>query len=57
MKYKGKGESSEYKNYRGISLLSVVGKIYAGILVDRVRTVTGVWFMMSKGALELGGGV
>ena len=36
--YKGKGES---KNYRGINLLSVVGKIYAGVLVDRVRRVIG----------------
>ena len=34
--YKGKGERNECKNYRGISSLSVVGKIYAGILVDRV---------------------
>ena len=39
--YKGKGEKSECKNYRGVSLLSVVGKIYAGVLVDRVRRVTG----------------
>ena len=38
--YKGKGERTECKNYRGISL-SVGGKIYAGILVDRVRRVTG----------------
>ena len=30
--YKGKGERSELKSYRGISLLSVDGKIYAGIL-------------------------
>ena len=29
--YKGKGERTECKNYRG--LLSVVGKIYVGILV------------------------
>ena len=29
--YKGKGEKTECKNYRGISLLSVVGKIYAEI--------------------------
>ena len=32
--YKGKGERTEYKKYRGISLLRVVGKIYAGILID-----------------------
>ena len=32
--YKGKGERNECKNYRGISLLSVVGKIYVGVLVD-----------------------
>ena len=50
--YKGKGKKTECKNYRGISLLSVVGKIYEGILVDRVRRV-----MMSKGTLEQGGGV
>ena len=40
--YKGKGERTKCKNYRGISLFSVVGKIYAGILVDRVRIVTGI---------------
>ena len=33
--YKGKGEGTECKNYRGISLLSVVGKVYEGILVDK----------------------
>ena len=39
--YKGKGEKTECKNFRDMSLLSVIGKIYAGILVDRVRRVTG----------------
>ena len=38
--YKGKGEKTEYSNYRGINLLSVVGKIYAGTIVDRVCKVT-----------------
>ena len=31
---KGKGDRTECKNYRGISMLIAVGKIYAGILVD-----------------------
>ena len=38
--YKGRGERTECSIYKGITLLSVVGKIYAGILVDRVRKVT-----------------
>ena len=38
--YKGKGERTECRNYRGINLLSMVQNIYAGILVDRVRKVT-----------------
>ena len=40
--YRGKGERAECKDYSGISLVSVVGKIYryAGILVDRVHKVT-----------------
>ena len=39
--HKGKGERIECKNYRSITLLSVVGKIYIGVLVDRIRIVTG----------------
>ena len=38
--YKGKGERTECSNYRGITLLSVVGKIHERILVDRVHKVT-----------------
>ena len=38
--YKGKRERKKCSNYRGISLLSVVGKIYVGILVDRVHKMT-----------------
>ena len=29
--HKAKGERTEYEKYRGFSLLSVIGKIYAGI--------------------------
>ena len=38
--YKGKGERTECKIYKGINLLSVVGKIHAGILGSRVCRVT-----------------
>ena len=34
--YKDKGKRAKWGNYRGESLLIVVGKICAGILVDRV---------------------
>ena len=36
----GKGERNECRNYRGINLSSVVGKMYAVILVDRVHRVS-----------------
>ena len=38
--HKGKGEMIKCKTYRDISQLRRVGKIYADILVDRVRSVT-----------------
>merc|ERR1712002_424994 len=38
--YKGKGDRNECKNYRGISLLSIPGKVYGGIAIERVRVLT-----------------
>lgn len=38
--YKGKGDKMECSNYRGISLLSVVGKIYGRVLIERVKAIT-----------------
>ena len=38
--FKGKGSQQECKNYRIISLLSVSGKLYAKVLVNRVIRVT-----------------
>jgi Reverse transcriptase (RNA-dependent DNA polymerase) len=35
--YKGKGDRTECKNYRGITLLSVPGKVFARVLLDRMR--------------------
>ena len=39
--YKGKEEMTECKNLRGASLISVAGKICAGILVYRVLSMIG----------------
>ena len=43
--YKGKGSRQDCINYRGISLLSVVGKLYAKVLIERVVNETDekVW--------------
>ena len=38
--YKGKWERTKCESYKGISLLGVVGKTYAGVLVNRVRRLT-----------------
>ena len=38
--YKWKGDKCEYSNSRGISLFSVVGKLYGRVLIRRVRACT-----------------
>ena len=38
--YKGKGSKMECKNYRGISLLSIPGKVYGRIIIQRIIKVT-----------------
>ena len=38
--YKGKGDVYECSNSRGISLLSVVGKVYGRVLINRIRDKT-----------------
>lgn len=40
--YKGKGDRFECGNSRGISLLSVVGKVYGRIVIKRVRMGTDI---------------
>ena len=54
--YKGKGEKTECSNYRGISLLNVIEKIYAGILLDRVRKVTEGLIDREQGDFRAGRG-
>ena len=38
--HKGKGDMYECSNFRGISLLNVVGKVYGRILINRIRDKT-----------------
>ena len=52
--YKSKGEITECSNYICISLLTVVGKIYAVILVDRVRKVTEGFIDDEQGGFRAG---
>ena len=35
--YKNKGEGSDCNNYMGISLLSIVGKVYARVVLARLQ--------------------
>ena len=35
--WKGKGDARECDNYRGVTLLSVPGKVFARVLLNRVR--------------------
>ena len=55
--YKGKGGKTECKNCRGISFLSAVGKIYAGILANIVRRVTGFLIGDEHGGFRTGKGL
>ena len=38
--YEGKGDENECSNLRGISLSSVVGKLYGRVMIKRVRDGT-----------------
>ena len=38
--YKGKGDMSDCKNYRGINLLGIPGKVYRRILIEKVGSLT-----------------
>ena len=54
--YKGKGERSVCSNYRGISLLSVVGKVYGRVLIERVKACTESQLMDVQGGFRDGRG-
>ena len=55
--YNGKRENNEYINYRRIRLLSMVGKIYAEILIGRVHRVNGGLVDDEQGGFKEGRGL
>ena len=54
--YKGKGSRSECGNYRGISLLSIAGKVYGKIVVERVQKITESMISEEQGGFRKGRG-
>lgn len=43
--YKGNGDNGNCNNYRAISLLSIVGKIFSKILISKIMKITeeNIW--------------
>ena len=54
--YKGKGDMYECSNFRGISLLSVVGKVYGRVLINRIRDTTEKVIAEVQGGFRRGRG-
>ena len=54
--YKGKGDMYECSNFRGISLLSVVGKVYGRVLINRIRDKTENVIVEVQGGFRRGRG-
>ena len=51
-----KGSRLDCTNYRGISLMSIVGKVFARVLNERVKVLTGDKVMDEQGGFRLGRG-
>ncbi len=54
--YKGKGSRSECSSYRGISLLSIPGKVYGRLLTERLKEVTDGKVSEDQGRFRKGRG-
>ena len=50
--YTKKGSRTQCKNYRGISLLSVPGKVYATVLDKRIQAITEERVLEEQGAFR-----
>ena len=51
--YKGKGDRNECGSHRGISLMSIAGKVYGKIVIERVQKITERCISEEQGAFLL----
>ena len=54
--YKGKGRRGECGSYRGISLLSIPGKTYGKVIVERIQRLTEQKISEEQGGFRKGRG-
>ncbi len=54
--YKGKGRKGECRSYRGISLLSIPGKVYGKVIIKRVHQLPEGKISEEQGGLRKGRG-
>ena len=54
--YKGKGSKDECGSYRGISLLSIPGKVYGKVIIERVMEITESRISEEQGGFRKGRG-
>ncbi len=54
--YKGKGRRGDCGSYRGISLLSVPGKVYGRVITERVQRLTEEKISEEQGCFRKGRG-
>ncbi len=54
--YKGKGRTGDCGSYRGISLLSVPGKVYGKVITERVQQLTEEKISEEQGGFRKGRG-
>jgi hypothetical protein len=54
--FMGRGDKKECKNYRGIGLLSIPGKVYRRVIIEKVREIIEMQIRDEQGGFRKGRG-